>query len=129
MDSLLSTQEVADRLNVDTKTVRRYIKAGKLKASRIGRDYRILSSSLSALLVDADSRASAAASALITAIVNQKGGVGKTTTTFNLGVALARRGRRVLLVDLDPQAALSASTGIPVAHLSVSIYQALLDDA
>jgi chromosome partitioning protein len=129
MDNLLSTQEVADRLGVDIKTVRRYIHAGKIKASRIGRDYRISSSALSSLLTHADNEPRPVATARITAIVNQKGGVGKTTTTFNLGVALARLGRRVLLVDLDPQAALSVSAGIPIAHLSVSIYQALLDDS
>lgn len=129
MDSLLSTQEVADRLNVDIKTVRRYIKAGKLKASRIGRDYRILSSSLNTLVTDPEGKTNASKVAIVTAVVNQKGGVGKTTTTFNLGVALSRRGRRVLLVDLDPQAALSTSAGIPVAHLSMSVYQALLDDS
>ncbi len=65
--------------------------------------------------------------ALVTAVANQKGGVGKTTTTFNLGVALHKRGRRVLMVDLDPQAALSASAGLPVAQLDASIYHALLD--
>ena len=66
--------------------------------------------------------------ALITAIVNQKGGVGKTTTAFNLGVGLHRLGKRVLLVDLDPQAALTVSAGISLPHVTVSIYQALLDD-
>ncbi|MCC6952554.1 MAG: ParA family protein [Deltaproteobacteria bacterium] len=50
--------------------------------------------------------------AKIYAIVNQKGGVGKTTTTANLGAALAARGRRVLLIDLDAQANLSAHYGI-----------------
>jgi chromosome partitioning protein len=50
--------------------------------------------------------------AQIIAITNQKGGVGKTTSTFNLGVGLARQGKRVLLVDADPQGSLTVSTGI-----------------
>ncbi len=129
MDNLLSTQEVARQLGVDIKTVRRYIHAGKIKAARIGRDYRIPASAIAGLLTKSEPAGSPLRTALVTAVVNQKGGVGKTTTTFNLGVALARRGRRVLLVDLDPQAALSVSAGIPVAHLSMSIYQALLDDS
>ena len=50
--------------------------------------------------------------AQIIAITNQKGGVGKTTTTVNLGVGLARQGRRVLLVDGDPQGSLTISMGV-----------------
>ncbi|MGI8552037.1 MAG: AAA family ATPase [Dehalococcoidia bacterium] len=130
MDStLLSTRQVADRLKVDTKTVRRYVHQGKLRGVRLGRDYRISESSLSTLLhTRSDAPSDEITSAVVTAIVNQKGGVGKTTTTWNLGVALQRLGRRVLLVDLDPQAALSASAGISLPHLTVSIYQALLND-
>ena len=51
-------------------------------------------------------------SAKIIAMVNQKGGVGKTTSTVNLGVGLARQGHKVLLVDSDPQGSLTISMGI-----------------
>lgn len=128
-DPLLSTKQVADRLGVDTKTILRYLHRGKLKAVRIGRDYRIAESALTHLLADREQPSrDEPRSCLVTAIVNQKGGVGKTTTTWNLGASLHRFGRRVLLIDLDPQAALTTSAGISLPHLTVSIYQALLDD-
>lgn len=66
---------------------------------------------------------------VIIAICNQKGGVGKTTTTVNLGAALAEQGWRVLLVDLDPQAALTAYWGLEEAtEAAKHIYHLLIDD-
>jgi chromosome partitioning protein len=128
MESLLTTDDVAQRLNISTKTVLRYLQSGKLRGSQVGRGWRIPESAVSTLLQNTAPVATRTKTTRITAVANQKGGVGKTTTTFNLGVALQRRGRRVLLVDLDPQAALSVSAGIPIAHLNMSIYQALIDD-
>ena len=65
--------------------------------------------------------------ATVLAVVNQKGGVGKTTTTINLGAALAEVGRRVLLVDFDPQGALSVGLGVATHELEASIYHLLMD--
>jgi chromosome partitioning protein len=63
---------------------------------------------------------------LIYALVNQKGGVGKTTTAINLGAYLARAGNRVLLVDIDPQANATSCLGIDHRQLQAGVYDALI---
>jgi len=65
--------------------------------------------------------------AIIYALANQKGGVGKTTTTINLGAYLAKQGKRVLLVDIDPQANATSSLGIDKHSVQRSSYDALLN--
>jgi chromosome partitioning protein len=65
----------------------------------------------------------------IIAFFNQKGGTAKTTSTLNVAAALVERGRRVLAIDLDPQASLTMAVGVDIAALENSVYDLLIDEA
>ena len=64
----------------------------------------------------------------IMAIANQKGGVGKTTTTINLSAALAEKGKKVLVIDMDPQGNTSSGLGIDKDELETTVYQFMIGD-
>ena len=64
----------------------------------------------------------------IIAVANQKGGVGKTTTNVNLGACLARLGKRVLTVDIDPQGNTTSGLGIEKETLETSVYEVMIDN-
>src|SRR4030081_1020104 len=71
----------------------------------------------------------ATTTAPVLAVVNQKGGVGKTTTAINLGAALAELGHRTLLVDLDPQANSTSGLGLDPSRARLNIYHLLTGEA
>src|ERR671921_391861 len=66
--------------------------------------------------------------ARVIAFFNQKGGTAKTTSTLDVAAALAECGRRILTIDMDPQASLTMATGVDIAALRASVYDLLLDE-
>src|SRR3954454_499432 len=121
-DRFLSTEEVAKLLGVHINTVARWIKSGKLPSTKIGREYRIPLSAIENRI----SRVSQGTR--IIAVANQKGGVAKTTTTLNLAAGLAMRGKRVLVIDLDPQGGSGISLGIATDSLNKTVYNVLMQE-
>src|ERR687886_615132 len=121
-DKFLSTEEVAKLLSVHTNTVSRWIKSGKLPSTKIGREYRIPRSAI-------ENRVNRVAQGVrIIAVANQKGGVAKTTTVLNLAAGLAQRGKRVLIIDLDPQGGSGVSIGMATDALNKTVYNVLIDE-
>ena len=122
LPAFLSTEEAAKLLNVHINTIVRWIKTGALPSSRIGREYRIPKEAI-------ENRVNRTPlGTRIIAVANQKGGVAKTTTTLNLAAGLAQRGKRVLIVDLDPQGGSGISIGIATDALNKTVYNVLIDD-
>lgn len=126
-----SITEVADMLGVHARTIQRWELSGKIPKAR--RDYKgdreYSEEDLAHLrrFRQSDAPPSTPASRRIIAIVNQKGGVGKTTSSVNLGAALAKLGKRVLIADLDPQGHATVGLGIDAFALKETIRDCLVD--
>src|SRR5215212_12082597 len=126
MDNLLTTDQVAKRLGLHQNTVIRYIHSGRLAAVKVGKAYRIKQSVVDALLGEAEL---ADDRARIISVSNQKGGVAKTTTAVNIASCMGAAGKRVLLVDLDPQGGCSVCLGIDTSSLQRTIYDVLISQS
>ena len=118
----LNTDEAATMLNVHPNTILRWIKSGKLPSSKIGSQYRIPREAI-------ENRVSRVGQGTrIIAVANQKGGVAKTTTVLNLAAGLGKRGKKVLVVDLDPQGGCATSLGISTDSINQTVYTVLMND-
>ena len=121
-DMYLTVEQAADLLNVHSNTILRLIKSGDVPATKIGKQYRIPRQAIENRV-----RTGVPGTRII-AVANQKGGVAKTTTTLNLAAGIGRKGKRVLVVDLDPQGGCAVSLGINPDSLDRTIYNALMSD-
>ena len=121
---LLKPSEVAERLGVDSGTVGRYIREKRLPAIyTAGGHHRVYEVDVDAFMARVERPRDAGA--IIIALINQKGGVGKTTATANLGVLMHELSLRVLVVDLDPQGSLTWSMGYQPDSVRHTIFDAI----
>ena len=143
MDDPIPLKEAARRFGVSVARLRKAADESRLEVRRLAgsRDRLVCPSEVRRFLADGgkapvswqpqrqplERDGSSGAIARVIAITIPKGGTGKTTTTVNLGAAFAESGKRVLLVDLDPQGSLSLSLGYQPRPHSTTIYEAIAD--
>ena len=134
MEQEIPLQEAAKRYGVKLDRLRRAAWDGRLIARKLGNQYLVLPSEVERFLREGGRQTSPIARpargegepmAQIIAVAVPKGGTGKTTTTLNLGAALAEQGQRVLLVDFDPQGNLTQTLGLRPADLEHTAYSAI----
>lgn len=139
MEEAISLQEAARQFGIKVDRLRRAAWDGRLEARQVGNMWVVLPSEVTRFLRDGDKRRTkgvqttasgeehegATQMARIIAVAVPKGGTGKTTTTVNLGSALAEQGKKVLLVDFDPQGNLTQSLGFRPADLEHTVYSSI----
>lgn len=134
MEEPIPLQEAARQFGIKVDRLRRAAWDGRLDTRRIGNQRLVLPSEVTRFLREGGRQTASPrpassregdAMARIIAIAVPKGGTGKTTTTINLGAALAEQGQRVLLVDFDPQGNLTQSLGLRPADLEHTVYSAI----
>ncbi len=130
----LPLREAAQQFGVSLGRLRRAAWDGRLAARFLGHQYLVLPSEVERFLRErghqpsqgrASTERGAESMTRTIAVAVPKGGTGKTTTTLNLGAALAEQGKRVLLVDFDPQGSLTVALGLRANELEHTIYSAL----
>lgn len=125
-EQYLTIKEITTRLKLHPNTVARYIQEGKLRGVKVGKSYRVRERDLAEFVGE---RRNASESHVLV-VANQKGGVAKTTTAVNLAAVLSGQlQKRVLLIDLDPQAGCALCIGMDTTNLRKSIYNVLVEPA
>ncbi len=134
LDELITLKRAAELFDVHVDRLRRAAHESRLITERKGHERLVRPSEVQRFLREGGRAPQvipvaphAGHKARIIAVAIVKGGTGKTTTTLNLGAALAEEGKRILLIDLDPQCSLSLALGVNVQDIQATVHSAMVD--